>query len=201
MMRSRRNLFASLLVVFFLTIAYGAVNRALASQESEAMIPKLPEAEQQVNPLLQPMGHGKLTWFFIDVYYAKLWVENGRNWSLDAPFALGLHYLRSIEGKDLVTTTLSEMERQASESGALSNLSPKDMKNWARKLEEIFPSVAIGDEIVAYYLPKEDVTRFYHNGQKRGEIAGRDFAERFFDIWLGELTQVPNLRETLLQGS
>ena len=43
-------------------------------------------------------------------------------------------------------------------------------------------------------------TAFWLNGKPIGDIAGADFAQRFFGIWLSPQTSAPALRDALLAG-
>jgi hypothetical protein len=42
------------------------------------------------------------------------------------------------------------------------------------------------------------LSRFFHNGNPRGEVRDAEFTRRFFGIWLGEATSEPALRDSLL---
>ena len=53
------------------------------------------------------------------------------------------------------------------------------------------------DRITGVQRP-EGLSRFFHNGNLRGEVRDAEFTRRFFGIWLGESTSEPSLRDSLL---
>lgn len=138
-------------------------------------------------------GGGRLTWFGLAVYDARLWVGDGfvGDSYERSTFALEIRYARSIDGERIVERSLAEMNRQGSpvEAGR--------QQRWLATMTEAFPDVVAGDRITGVHRPG-DSTRFYFNGALRAEIDDAGFAERFFAIWLAPRTPEPQLRRELL---
>ena len=133
-------------------------------------------------------------WGF-EVYDAALWVTPGFN--AQAPersaFALELHYLRDFSARDIASRSIDEMRR----SGPLT---PEQAAQWQKALESTLPDVRKGDRLTGVNQPGQP-TAFWLNGKPIGDIAGADFAKRFFGIWLAPQTSAPALREALLAGA
>ena len=132
-------------------------------------------------------------WGF-EVYDAALWVTPG--FTAQAPerhaFALELHYLRDFSARDIASRSIDEMRR----SGPLT---PEQAAQWQKALETTLPDVRKGDRLTGVNQPGQP-TAFWLNGKPIGEIAGADFAQRFFGIWLSPQTSAPQLRDALLAG-
>ena len=136
---------------------------------------------------LQRWGTGRFRRFGFLVYEATLWA--GASEPLQPPLALGLTYKRNIDGTAIADASAEQMRRfEARES---------DLSRWQSQMRAVFPDVKDGDQIVGVQLP--DRARFYFNGRPTGEVAGADFAQTFFAIWLDPRTSEPALREALLQ--
>ena len=133
-------------------------------------------------------------WGF-EVYDAALWVTPG--FSAQAPersaFALELHYLRDFSARDIASRSIDEMRR----SGPLT---ATQAAGWQQTLATTLPDVRKGDRLTGIHQPGQ-ATVFWLNGKPVGEIAGADFAQRFFGIWLAPQTSAPALREALLAGA
>jgi hypothetical protein len=160
----------------------------LASAQATALPPELagtlPQARLQ--------GSGRLTFFGLHIYDARLWVgaaTPAADWQA-VPFALELQYLRSLKGSAIAERSLKEMERQG-EIGAV------DGERGLGNRLQLFPDVKPGDRITGVNLPGVGA-RFFHNGQPRGELREVAFARLFFGIWLSPRTSEPALREQLL---
>ena len=70
---------------------------------------------------------------------------------------------------------------------------------WLKRMTQLFPDVKDGDRLTGVQRPGV-ATRFFLNGQFRGEVADADFTRLFFGIWLSPRTSEPRLREQLLGG-
>jgi hypothetical protein len=137
-------------------------------------------------------GQGRLTYFGLSVYNARLWVAPGFSSLASelAPVALELQYARSLQGRLIAERSLTEMQR----AGALN---PADAARWLAAMTELFPNVVKGDRITGVHKPGESA-RFYFNAAWRGEVREAEFAKRFFGIWLSTQTSEPALRQSLL---
>src|SRR5512141_3284102 len=78
---------------------------AVAAQE--------PPAAREVLPGARLAGQGRLTWWGLEVYDARLWVPPGFAAAdfADHPFALELRYLRELRGAAIAQHSIDEMRR------------------------------------------------------------------------------------------
>jgi hypothetical protein len=140
------------------------------------------------------LGAGRLTWFGLSVYDARLWA--GERFSAAQferePLALEIQYARTLQGKQIAERSLAEMQRFGPTSEA-------DAARWLASMVQLFPDVTAGDRLTGVHRPGE-AARFYFNGKLRGEVRETDFARRFFGIWLSPQTSEPKLRLALLGG-
>ena len=160
--------------------------QASASASAATATPPLP------NTRLSGQARHRV-WGF-EVYDAALWVTPG--FTAQAPersaFALELRYLRDFSARDIASRSIDEMRR----SGPIS---PEQAAQWQKALETTLPDVRKGDRLTGVNQPGQP-TAFWLNGKPIGEIAGADFAQRFFGIWLSPQTSAPPLRDALLAG-
>jgi Chalcone isomerase-like len=168
-------------------IALGAVPGALWAQPNA--VPAEVATELAGSRL---HGAGRLTWFGLSVYDARLWA--GERFSAAQferePLALELQYARTLQGKLIAERSLVEMKR----FGAVAEA---EAARWLTSMTQLFPDVAQGDRLTGVHRPFE-AARFYFNGSLRGEVREADFARRFFGIWLSPQTSEPRLRQALL---
>jgi hypothetical protein len=145
---------------------------------------ELPDARLQ--------GRGRLSWFGLPIYDARLWVgarfDAGRYDEL--PLALELVYARTLRGREIAERSLAEMER-------LGTITAPQGERWLAAMRQSFPDVARGDRITGMQHPGR-AARFYVNGTLGGEVRDAAFARRFFAIWLAPQTSEPALRQALL---
>lgn len=160
-----------------------------------AVAAEVPAALRELAPALQPAGAGRLTWFGIRAYDARLWVAPGFRHGrfADHVFALELHYLRDFAGADIALRSIEEMRRAAP-------LEAHEAREWQAQLRRVLPDVRAGDRITGLHQPGRGAS-FLVNGQPAGVIADARFAARFFGIWLAPTTSEPRLREALLAAT
>ena len=135
------------------------------------------------------VGRGVLSFAFWDVYTATLAAPDGR-FDPAKPFALTLDYLISIKGRAIAERSIQEMRKQGFGDEAR-------LADWNARMKAIFPDVHKGTILSAVYVPGKE-TKFFDGNREIGTIEGDDFAQRFFNIWLGEKTSEPKLRRALL---
>ncbi len=140
-------------------------------------------------PDLKKIGSGTLSYLFWDIYIAELYAPKGL-WSNKPPFALKLTYLRHIKGDDIADQTITEIRKQGFTNEIL-------LAKWHTQLKKIFPNVDHNTTLIGVYTSDEQ-TIFYHNHSKIGTINDPLFSAYFFNIWLGDQTTAPILREQLL---
>lgn len=138
------------------------------------------------------VGEGRLTFWGLKVYDARLWATSG----FDAeryeqlPFALSLTYLRALKGPLIAERSIKEMR-------PLPGFDAQREAAWAARMTELFPDVGDGDTLVGLYMPGTGA-RFLLNGRLRGGVDDPLFARLFFGIWLSPQTSEPALRKALL---
>jgi hypothetical protein len=127
------------------------------------------------------------------VYDAQLFVPRGFDPARPTaqPFALELHYARSLDGRAIA-------ERSGDEIARLKIGTDAQRTRWLAEMASLFPDVKAGQRLAGIYRP-DGATRFYVDGRFLGEIADPDFGRAFFAIWLDPRTSAPQLRSNLLR--
>jgi hypothetical protein len=140
-------------------------------------------------PDAQPVGEGRLTFMFWDVYDATLFAPQGE-FEEKQPFALSLTYLRELKGNKIA-------DRSAEEIRKLGFSDEVRLATWHSQMRNIFPDVSEGVRLTGLYNAKGE-SIFYKNGVEVGRIKDPEFSRYFFDIWLDQKTSQPELRAALL---
>jgi hypothetical protein len=135
---------------------------------------------------------------FFKLYDAALFTaEGGRAESVleaESPFHLEFRYLRDID-KSIILKSADRMLEK--------NLKPEERAQIADRVARInqaYTSVKEGDVVSLTYEPGSGTT-LRINGESITTIAGDDFAELYFRIWLGDQALSESLRENLLGRS
>lgn len=153
-----------------------------------------PELKELI-PQYRLIGKGRLTFWGLQIYDARLWASPG--FSTDSlaaqPFALELAYLRSFDKKAIAERSIKEMRRAAPVNEDQANA-------WTAELLRVLPSTKAGDRVTGVNRPGAGVL-FLLNGKPTGEIRDLEFARQFFGIWLSPQTSEPKLRSALLAGT
>jgi hypothetical protein len=149
----------------------------------------LPPAAVPLVPQVREAGQGRLTWWGLHVYDARLYVS-GPALRAGEPFALALRYARDFEGRRIADTSLEEMRRMGFGSQA-------DQRRWGDAMLALFPDVKRGDELTGVSVPDRGAV-FFLNGRRIGEIDDPAFSRAFFAIWLDPRTRAGELRQRLL---
>ena len=138
------------------------------------------------------VGQGRLTFFGLKVYDARLWAAPAFDPLRfeQQQFALALTYLRGLKGPLIAERSLKEMR-------SLPGFDASRESAWLTRMTELFPDVGDGDTLVGLNLPGVGA-RFTLNGQVRGQVDDALFARLFFGIWLSPKTSEPALRQALL---
>ena len=170
--------------VLLLSIFFCALPQAAAADPVRAAVAAyVPDARKT--------GEGVLRYLFWDVYRAALYAP-AAGWDANRPFALTLLYMRDLDGRDIADRTISEIEEQ----GFTDRVS---LARWRAMLRKIFPDVTDGTRLTGI-RDRAGATVFYRGGTRIGVVEDPEFTRRFFDIWLGEKTSEPALRNALLGG-
>lgn len=155
-----------------------------------------PVAIADAMPNARISGEGKFTWFGLKLYDARLWVsdvglELGQ--FSNTPFALDIHYSRSLDGKAIAEQSAKEIETLAfGDDSARSR--------WRDAMIRLFPNVSKGDRLIGIHLPGK-ATRFWLNGKALGSVDDPEFGSAFFAIWLDPRTKAPRLRQAMIAGA
>ncbi len=194
---SRRRLLAALQLAA-LPAAMPALNPLPAAASTTSSPPDAPAAAPPRELALEwggahLHGRGRLRFLGLHVYDIRLWTPQPGLVPDDWPrraLALEIEYARSFSARAIAERSLDEMRRV----GPL----PADMgERWSRLLAQTMPDVKTGDRLTGVQQP-DGLSRFFHNGERRGEVRDAEFTRRFFGIWLGETSSEPALRDTLL---
>jgi len=144
-------------------------------------------------PAAHLQGQGRLRFMGLQVYDIRLWTTEpglpSDAWTRK-PLALEIEYARNFGARLIAERSLDEMRRAGPVAAEVA-------ERWLRAMAQVFPDVKAGDRITGVHRP-EGLSRFFHNGQLRGEVKDAEFTRRFFGIWLGETTSEPSLRDSLL---
>lgn len=135
------------------------------------------------------IGQSTLKVFIWDIYDIKLLSETEK-FSWQNEFALIFDYKRNLQKNDIIEASLDEMSKQASTSS-------KQLGEWKAYLKRAIQSVETNSKAAVSWSPDGDITFFYENTEPI-EIADREFARSFLNIWLGSETSKPQLRSSLL---
>ncbi len=143
----------------------------------------------------RPAGSGRLTWFGLHVYDARLFVPragfDARRYA-EHPFALELTYARKLNGRAIAERSDSEIER-------LGIGSARTARALAEGDDSALPGRAGRDSnSPASTCPGRGVD-FYLDGRRLGGIDDPEFGAAFFAIWLDARTTAPELRAGLLK--
>ena len=160
-----------------------------ASSFARASAPPLPTAIVQLTPAMKAQGGGLLTFFGISVYDGWFW-SAAPGWPQAGPYALDLHYHRSLEGAKIAERSVDEITKLGLGSAA-------DRARWGELMTRVFPNVKSGDRLTGVNVGTGTVHYFY-NGKSIGEISDAGFADAFFGIWLHPKSSRADFRQKLL---
>jgi hypothetical protein len=155
-----------------------------------ALAPAFAQASPlSIVPQPEQVGKGRLTIFMTPILDVALFAPDAR-WRSDAPYALQVTFLRSLEGHKLVGHVLDEM-RHIGFGG-----DPRLMQ-WGQSLDSILPDVTKGD-VLTGVRDERGGARFYLGTQPIGHVADTVFTNAFFGICLSPRTSQPQLRRDVL---
>lgn len=137
----------------------------------------------------QLSGEGVFSWSVFKLYRARLLTQTGA-FDPAKPFLLDLHYLRTLKGEQIVSTSIDEIAR-------LNDISPDQRHGWTQALTEMIPDVCLGDRLLGWFTPGNRV-EFFSASRVLGLVKDADFVRMFSAIWLDERTRSPQLRQALL---
>ena len=140
-------------------------------------------------PTLKIRGGGELTFFGISIYDGWYW-SGATGWPQSGPYALDLHYHRSLDGAKIAARSVEEIAKLGFGSDA-------ERLRWGQAMARLFPDVKRGDRLTGVNTGAGGV-RYFLNGNAIGEIDDPGFANAFFGIWLHPKTSQADFRQKLL---
>ena len=188
---------AALVALLALPVAPGhAQTSAATAAATPAATPAIAATREVLEAIAdaQFIGQGRLKFWSLDVYDARLWAPAAlrpRNYAA-SPLALELIYLRNFSAADIAERSIKEMRRAAP-------ISEAQAADWTQAMLRVIPDVKKGDRLTGVHRPGSGAT-FYVNGKRSGDVPDIEFSKLFFGIWLGPATSEPRLRDALLAG-
>jgi hypothetical protein len=191
---SRRSLLQrGALAALAATGALPAAAQPTAPSAAPAAAPTVPPELAAELPSARWRGTGVMRFFGLHIYDVHLWsAEAVAGDGAAQPLALALVYARQLVGEQIASRSLKEMNR-------IGRINDEQSVRWLKLMTQLFPDVKDGDRLTGVQRPGV-ATRFFLNGQFRGEVADAEFTRLFFGIWLSPRTSEPRLREQLLGG-
>ena len=150
------------------------------------------QAQQEGFQSPKLIGEGTLKVLMWEVYDLRL-LTDGTSFSWNNKFMLEFDYSRELKKESVIDASLKEFKLQP-------NVTDKDIKAWEVYLEQVIQSVQKGAKASIMWVPDGQII-FHYEGSKPTTIENEKFARAFLNIWLGEKTSRPKLRNKLLNKS
>ena len=138
------------------------------------------------------IGEGTLKVFFMEIYDLRL-IADSSTFSWQNKFKLDFIYTRDLKKDSVIESSIKELRRQSS-------VSESDIESWQGYLEQSIKPVQEGTHATVLWNPEGHITFHYENYEPT-TIKDEGFAQAFLNIWLGEETSQPKLRDELLGNS
>lgn len=146
---------------------------------------------------LQLNGHGIRTKYFFKVYDGGLYLPQAGQSDAqaiiqaDEPMAIRMQWLRNVPADKLIDGWNSGFSHATKGN-------PGALQSKIDRFNSIFEQGAQKNDVhEIVYMPENGVAIF-KNGKLAEQIEGKDFKEAVFSIWLGDKTEVPDLRDKML---
>ena len=150
------------------------------------------QAQQEGFQSPKLIGEGTLKVLMWEVYDLRL-LTDGTPFSWNKKFMLEFDYSRELKKERVIDASLKEFKLQP-------NVTDKDIKAWEVYLEQVIQPVQKGNKATVKWVPEGQII-FHYEGSKPITIENDKFARSFLNIWLGEKTSRPKLRNQLLNNS
>ena len=134
------------------------------------------------------IGEGTLEVFFMEIYDLRL-VADSPTFSWQNKFKLDFFYTRDLKKDSVIKSSIKELRRQSS-------VSESDIESWQGYLDQSIKPAQVGTHATVIWNPEGRITFHYENNDPT-TIEDEDFARAFLNIWLGEETSQPKLRNQL----
>lgn len=189
----KRSLLAVTLVPAALSLIAAAVPERAAGAELEGV--RFAERRQVGDATLDLNCVGLLRYkYVIKAYVAALYLGSGVAPSevlADVPKRLEINYFWDIDGGDIAKAG-DEILAQNVDAETRAKLRPR-----LDQINALYENVKPGDRYALTYIPGVG-TELSLNDRRKGVIAGADFANAYFRIWLGEQPIDASFRNQLL---
>jgi len=143
------------------------------------------------------VGDTTLRRYGFHVYDASFWIigdsadsPNHPDFLTNNSYALSITYARKISVKQLLSSTKKEWHR-------LGFASQYPLNAWLTMLENIWPSVEKGDQLIVL-VSEQGNTTFFNKNESLGTIEDVGFGPAFLSIWLDENSRFKKNRKELL---
>ena len=150
------------------------------------------ENKQEVFQSPKLIGEGTLKVLMWEVYDLRLFTD-GTPFSWSDKFMLEFDYSRELKKESVIDASLKEFKLQP-------NVTDKNIEAWKVYLEQVIQPVQKGTKATVQWVPEGQII-FHYEGSKPTTIENEKFARAFLNIWLGEKTSRPKLRNQLLKKS
>jgi len=166
-----------------------SVNNVYGDTAKQVNLQDIQPRELDLSEFIE-VGRAEFSYLFWDVYQSQLFTKTGRipNKKTSEDLVLNITYLRNIESKDLVKSTVEQWQHL--------KVPEKTYQKYVSTLQELWPDIKPNDSLTLYV--SKDKSTFYFNNQFLGNVDGTEFGKLFSDIWLSENTSEPDLRKQLL---
>ncbi|MFO7858431.1 MAG: chalcone isomerase family protein [Ectothiorhodospiraceae bacterium] len=176
--------------------ALSAVTAAGAAEEVTTRGVTVPGSVEVADTELSRVGYGTSWYGIFKVYVAALYapadVEPEAILDSDVPRVLEITYLRSVAAEDIRTATNEVLDEQYSEDERA------DFADDFERFNQLYRDVEDGDTYRYEYVPEDEESRLYYNGELQGRATGARFARTYLGIWLGEPPLSDDLKAALL---
>jgi Chalcone isomerase-like len=171
------------LTLIFAAICMGASSLLYAQDALPVSV------QSQIHTPLSPVGSGTYHKFGFSVYRATLWAPKGV-WDASKPYALELHYTRSVSKERISDTVVDDIRDQ-------NTTDEQTFAGWEKTIRDALPAVEDGDIMIGLSVPGKEAKLFF-NGTQIASIKDEELGRAFFNIWLGD-TADEDLRAALLR--
>ncbi|MFK7816470.1 MAG: chalcone isomerase family protein [Gammaproteobacteria bacterium] len=143
------------------------------------------------------VGETTLRRYGFHVYDASFWIMGDKSDNFSSSdilsnhsYALSITYARKISAQQLLSSTKKEWQR-------LGFAKRYPLNAWLIMLENIWPSVEKGDQLIVV-VTTQGKTTFFNKSNSLGTIDDSKFGPAFLSIWLDENSRFKKNREELL---
>ena len=134
------------------------------------------------------IGEGVLKVFVWDIYTLRLFSET-KKFNSSHPLVLEFEYLRDTSKKSVIKASIKELKKL--------NIPKNKLLIWEKYLNNTISDMTKGEKAALYWEPGSQIT-FYVKERLKRIIKDKEFADAYINIWLGENTSRPILRDKII---